>query len=89
MIETLIVVAQLSTIDCREHYPGPERERWTWRTIDGKRCWYKGRKLPKDRLRWPDPPTPPFNWARDEPDDPPAETELPKTDSFKARWPQY
>ena len=43
-------------IECREK---PEtREYWSWREIDGRRCWFKGhRSLPKKLLSWgPRPP---------------------------------
>lgn len=31
---------------------------WSWRQIDGKRCWYKGKTgIDKKRLRWPKPST--------------------------------
>jgi hypothetical protein len=43
-------------IECRER---PEtREYWSWREIDGRRCWFKGHhSLPKKLLSWgPRPP---------------------------------
>lgn len=55
-IATLIVVAQL--IDCTPQYPGRDAPgQWSWRTIDGRKCWYPGKPgLPRERLRWPTAP---------------------------------
>ena len=48
--------ADETIIECRER---PEtREYWSWREIDGRRCWFKGHhSLPKKLLSWsPRPP---------------------------------
>ncbi|MFO1097668.1 MAG: hypothetical protein U1E81_05165 [Xanthobacteraceae bacterium] len=43
--------AKAETIQCRA---SPEaREYWSWREIDGRRCWYKGRRsISKKLLSW-------------------------------------
>jgi hypothetical protein len=43
-----------SAIDCRSE-KGSDGW-WSWRNIDGKRCWYKGQPgMSKDKLRWATP----------------------------------
>ena len=43
-----------SAINCRTELPPAAREYWSWRIIDGKRCWYPGRPgMSKANLRWP------------------------------------
>jgi hypothetical protein len=40
-----------SAIDCRSEQGSGSW--WSWRNIDGKRCWYKGQPgMSKDKLRW-------------------------------------
>lgn len=40
-----------SAIDCRSERGSDSW--WSWRNIDGKRCWYKGQPgMSKDKLRW-------------------------------------
>jgi hypothetical protein len=40
-------------IDCRSARPAGAREYWSWREVDGRRCWYAGRPgLAKGLLRW-------------------------------------
>lgn len=55
--------AKAETIQCRA---SPEaREYWSWREIDGRRCWYKGhRSISKKLLSW-DAKTPPETIERD------------------------
>jgi hypothetical protein len=57
VLEGVLSTAKAETIiECRER---PEtREYWSWREIDGRRCWFKGhRSLPKKLLSWgPRPP---------------------------------
>ena len=54
-----IVLASWATmasaaIECRAEVPPAAREYWSWRIIDGKRCWYPGRPgMNKANLRWP------------------------------------
>ena len=43
-----------SAIECRAELPPAAKEYWSWRIIDGKRCWYPGRPgLSKANLHWP------------------------------------
>jgi hypothetical protein len=40
-----------SAIDCRSERGSGSW--WSWRNVDGKRCWYKGQPgMSKDKLRW-------------------------------------
>ena len=50
-LEVIVPTAKAETIECRER---PEtREYWSWREIDGRRCWYKGhRSISKKLLSW-------------------------------------
>jgi hypothetical protein len=50
MLELLVVV-QLACVDT---YPGERRPLdWSYRTVDGKKCWYQGPKMmPKSNLKW-------------------------------------
>ena len=57
MIKALAVVILLmstisaAAIDCQPKAGGSG---WSWRQIDGKRCWYKGAAgMDKAKLRWP------------------------------------
>jgi hypothetical protein len=36
-------------------HSGPDRDSyWTWRTVDGRRCWYRGHTIrPRSQLEWP------------------------------------
>jgi hypothetical protein len=89
MIE-LLVVAQLIIIDCLPQYPGggARPPGWSWRTIDGRQCWYEGPPMmSKDRLRWP---LPPPEWIAEpalEPAPPPASFAAPTPlTEFELRW---
>ena len=55
-LEVIVPTAKAETIECRAR---PEtREYWSWREIDGRRCWFKGhRSISKKLLSW-DPRTP-------------------------------
>jgi hypothetical protein len=50
-LEVMLPAAQAETIECRAR---PEtREYWSWREIDGRRCWFKGhRSISKKLLSW-------------------------------------
>ena len=50
-LEVTLPTAKAETIECRAR---PEtREYWSWREIDGRRCWYKGhRSISKKLLSW-------------------------------------
>ena len=68
----LSVEASAAVIDCQPKYSGDSRPgNWSWRTIDGKQCWYKGpRMIDKDRLRWPVAPAQPDTEAASEAEQP-------------------
>src|SRR5258705_7543318 len=43
-----------SAVECRAELPSARTDYWSWRIIDGKRCWYPGRPgMSKDKLQWP------------------------------------
>ena len=50
-LEVIVPTAKAETIECRAK---PEtREYWSWREIDGRRCWFKGhRSISKKLLSW-------------------------------------
>ena len=40
-------------LECRER-PGDRASYWSYRIVDGERCWYRGhRRIAKSRLHWP------------------------------------
>jgi len=40
--------------DCSAARPSDAREYWSWRLIDGRKCWYAGKAMiPKSLLQWP------------------------------------
>lgn len=40
--------------ECRAAVPAKAQGHWSWRRIDGRKCWYSGKTvLPKSALRWP------------------------------------
>jgi hypothetical protein len=50
-LEVTLPTAKAETIECRAR---PEtREYWSWREIDGRRCWFEGhRSISKKLLSW-------------------------------------
>jgi hypothetical protein len=50
-LEVILPTAKAETIECRAR---PEsREYWSWRQIEGRRCWFKGhRRIDKKLLSW-------------------------------------
>jgi hypothetical protein len=41
-------------VDCRADLPSKRGEHWSYRIIDGRKCWYAGRpQMSKSLLRWP------------------------------------
>ena len=51
----LVATPAHAVIECHPA-PGHDGAYWSWREIDGRRCWYRGiRGMPKDHLRWPAP----------------------------------
>ena len=46
----------LAALECKPAMPSGTKEYWSWRIIDGKRCWYPGRPgMDKSNLRWAQP----------------------------------
>jgi len=44
-------------IDCLAELPTPRKGYWSYRLIDGRKCWYEGKPgLAKSSLRWSDQP---------------------------------
>ncbi len=40
--------------ECRASVPARAGGQWSWRLIDGRKCWYAGKTvIPKSALRWP------------------------------------
>jgi hypothetical protein len=40
--------------ECRAAVPAKAQGHWSWRLIDGRKCWYAGRTaIAKSSLRWP------------------------------------
>lgn len=72
----LLVITQLVCVDT---YPGAKRPLdWSYRTIDGKKCWYQGpRMMPKDKLFWEMPVPSAPDIMIEEPED---------DGSFQSRW---
>jgi hypothetical protein len=53
LISAFWVTSAAAAIDCAAEAPSGKGH-WSWRTIDGKKCWYQGRPgISKDKLRWP------------------------------------
>jgi len=85
--------------ECHVGRPGSAQGHWTWRNVDGRKCWYAGRAMiPRSLLQWPTvaqakvkpAPSPPKAVAekRSEPMD--AQARMLDSDftenSFEARW---
>jgi hypothetical protein len=46
--------AAAAKIACQSSYRGDGTTQWAWRMIDGRTCWYEGRrKIDKELLYWP------------------------------------
>jgi hypothetical protein len=51
----IILVLVPNTVTALECYSSPPRDQryWSWRQIDGRRCWYPGRPgMSKSKLHW-------------------------------------
>jgi hypothetical protein len=80
---------------CSASAPRDGRGHWSWREIDGRRCWYEGKPgMSKSLLAWPEQAPAQTNsgapevTATEKHDDPlDAQASMPKDDdSFEARW---
>lgn len=84
---------------CQAARPASAQGHWTWRNVDGRKCWYAGRAMiPRSLLQWPavaqakvkpaPPPTIIVTEQRSEPMD--AQARMLDSDftenSFEARW---
>jgi hypothetical protein len=48
------VTSEAAAIECSAERLQSGKGHWSWRMIDGKKCWYPGRPgMAKDRLHWP------------------------------------
>ena len=50
----LLCSSAAAAVDCRTAMPAhSSKEHWTWRLVDGRRCWFAGdRAVDKVRLHW-------------------------------------
>ena len=43
-----------AAIECRAELPQSRSGHWSWRQVEGRKCWYPGRaSVDKTQLRWP------------------------------------
>src|SRR6202790_2699716 len=83
----VVVSTALAKQQCRPAMPSNSHMYWSWRLIDGRKCWYEGKPmLSKSLLEWPaqgsaqpdtDKPSNPLDSQAWAPTD---------TDTFDARW---
>ena len=68
VVPLVVMAADIDGVTaCATHKPPDAREWWSWREVDGRRCYYAGRPgRPKELLRWvvtrqpePEPEAPP------------------------------
>jgi hypothetical protein len=95
VLAAAILLVPLSTaangaVECKAELPAARSGHWSWRNIDGKRCWYPGQPgVDRASLQWPrSTPTPARNDAA--PDQALLESYWPKLEElpFEERWPQ-
>jgi hypothetical protein len=56
----VFLTSNAHAIDCRADLPSKRGEYWSYRIIDGRKCWYAGRPMmSKSLLRWRAPVTAP------------------------------
>ena len=52
-VAVLWVTSGAAAIECAADRPSSGKGHWSWRTVDGKKCWYSGRPgMDKAKLRW-------------------------------------
>jgi hypothetical protein len=52
----LALTTSAAAIECRTAKPAGAPEWWSWREVDGRRCWYAGRPgMDKTKLHWAQP----------------------------------
>jgi hypothetical protein len=89
-------VATAQAKQCSAAMPSNSHSYWSWRLIDGRKCWYEGKPmLSKSLLEWsaqappqPDSDGGPINVLTEKPDNPlDSQAWTPNDfDSFEARW---
>ena len=53
LVSVLSVRSAGAAVECRAEPPSGRTEWWSWRLVDGKRCWYEGRAgKDKTELYW-------------------------------------
>lgn len=51
---SLPIASAFAKMQCSESMPSNQRGYWSWRMIDGRKCWYEGKPmLSKSLLEWP------------------------------------
>src|SRR4030095_3218104 len=49
----LALTTSVAAIECRSSKPTTTRDHWSWRLIDGRKCWYVGKRgMDRTRLHW-------------------------------------
>lgn len=49
----MVSASSAEAIDCAAELPTVRKGHWTYRIVDGRKCWYAGRaSIPKSSLRW-------------------------------------
>ena len=89
-------VANAKAMECSVARPSSAQGYWSWRLIDGRKCWYAGKTVtPKSALRWPaaEPAqakvkvAPPVSIVAEKRSDPMnAQARTLDDDSFESRW---
>jgi hypothetical protein len=93
-IAGIIMLTPLSTaasaaVECKAELPAARTGHWSWRNIDGKRCWYLGdARMEKTNLEWPRSAAPPAP-IESASDNALRKTYSPKVEylPFEQRWP--
>lgn len=86
LLVTMIAAAQERTM-CQAEPVGAPKVWWSWRTVEGRQCWYDGpRGKSKDELYWPKEVMPPVPRTEDI-DMPPASVNRENTGAGQ-RWEQ-
>src|SRR3984893_17013711 len=99
-IVLLIGMQAAEAKQCSEALPSKPQGHWSYRLIDGRKCWYEGENnFPKSLLQWPEQTSAlsAFDKAEPSPEErpspavmqtvsPPAEPNNQLPESFEARW---
>jgi hypothetical protein len=83
-------------IECLAALSSNPQKHWTYRLVDGRKCWYQGKHMiSRSLLKWPsrapavqvDARKAPVSAIREKPGDLlDAQASIPDADSFEARW---